>query len=302
MNPAIHLRRTGVQGWKQFLTARKGMLDEYDRARTHSGAHEVATHHGNVAEDAFRDWLQEFLPKRFAATPGYVVSHAQPDTAKLPHFDVIIYDQLACPVLWLEGGGKSRSRAIPAEHVSAVIEVKSAISGSASKDALKHLCDLNPLLHLDDPTERYPKWLPPQFFSAIVFFEARKDDEYAAAALDNLVPATYPRGYFGAFILRGEGLPDDVSAQVRVLEGAEPMASLVGRSAESIVTGTPFSNSKPQADGKHLGVHVMWSQAAFAMFAFDVVALLNGTFRTGYVSSFHGMNHGTSRSVNSASE
>lgn len=46
------------QGWKQFLTGRDEMLAEYDRARVHSSKRAVQAGHGNVAETAFRKWLQ----------------------------------------------------------------------------------------------------------------------------------------------------------------------------------------------------------------------------------------------------
>jgi hypothetical protein len=60
-----------TQGWKQFLTARKEMLDAFDRAREKSSLHEVATYHGKVAEAEFRKWLGSFLPKRYGVTSGY---------------------------------------------------------------------------------------------------------------------------------------------------------------------------------------------------------------------------------------
>ena len=58
------------QGWKQILTARKEMLDAYDRAREQARAHEVETYHGRVAEAACRKWLGGFLPKRYGVTSG----------------------------------------------------------------------------------------------------------------------------------------------------------------------------------------------------------------------------------------
>src|SRR5215470_1786503 len=54
--------------WRQFLVAKRGMLAEYERALSHAKTQPVATHHGNVAEAAFRDWLAAFLPKRFGVT------------------------------------------------------------------------------------------------------------------------------------------------------------------------------------------------------------------------------------------
>jgi hypothetical protein len=54
--------------WKQFLDGKQVMLSAYDRARNHARTQTVQTHHGNVAEAAFRDWLVTFLPKRFGVT------------------------------------------------------------------------------------------------------------------------------------------------------------------------------------------------------------------------------------------
>ncbi|MGD0383528.1 MAG: DUF6602 domain-containing protein [Thermoguttaceae bacterium] len=83
-----------VQGWKQFLTSRKEMLDAFDRAREKAKSHEVETFHGKVAEAELRKWLSSFLPKRYGVTPGYIVSIGLKSSEKSPHFDVIIYDQL----------------------------------------------------------------------------------------------------------------------------------------------------------------------------------------------------------------
>jgi hypothetical protein len=62
------------RGWKQILTARKKILDAYDRAREQARAREVDTLHGRVVEATFREWLSDFLPKRYGATSGYIVS------------------------------------------------------------------------------------------------------------------------------------------------------------------------------------------------------------------------------------
>ena len=82
------------QGWKQILTARKAMLDEFDRAREQARVHEVETFHGRVAEASCRRWLSEFLPRRYGVTSGYIVSPGLKSSQKAPHFDVIIYDHL----------------------------------------------------------------------------------------------------------------------------------------------------------------------------------------------------------------
>lgn len=148
------------QGWKQFLTSRKEMLDAFDRAREKARSHEVETYHGNVAESEFRKWLNSFLPKRYAVTSGYIVSPGLKSTDRTPHYDVIIYDSLDAPVLWVEDhpdlSAEGRSLAIPAEYVKAVLQVKSKFSSTTTKDAIEHLQDLLPLMSgIDDVDERY---------------------------------------------------------------------------------------------------------------------------------------------------
>src|SRR5438445_1384967 len=91
-----------IQGWKQFLTSRKEMLDAFDRAREKAKSHEVETYHGKVAEAVFRKWLSDFLPKRYGVTAGYIISQGLSSKEKAPHYDVIIYDALNSPVLWVE--------------------------------------------------------------------------------------------------------------------------------------------------------------------------------------------------------
>src|SRR5207302_5250098 len=144
------------------------------------------------------------------------VSQGVGDEILLPHFEVVIYDQLESPVLWVESDSglplEKRPRAVPAEHVRAVLEVKSSLEASSALDALRHLDHLAPLLAgADPPNERYKKYLPPNFLSGVVFFELRKKHEFSRAALNNLVPRKVIRGYFGGIVLRGEGLVPDQS-------------------------------------------------------------------------------------------
>jgi hypothetical protein len=86
-----------AQGWKQFLTSRKEILDAFDRAKQKAKAHEVETFHGNVAEAELRKWLSGFLPKRYGVTSGYIVSPGLKSSEKTPHFDVITMTSLRRP-------------------------------------------------------------------------------------------------------------------------------------------------------------------------------------------------------------
>jgi hypothetical protein len=48
-----------------------------------------------------------------------------------------------------------------------------------------------------------------------------------------------------------------------------------------------MSASRP-SQGRHICATLMWSDTNFSKFAFDLLALFNGTYRSGFVSSMHG--------------
>ena len=74
-----------------------------------------------------------------------------------------------------------------------------------------------------------------------------------------------------------------------ILEGKEPIESTIGRDKQSLLGSGPTSRSIQIAESLHLGTMLMWAESGFAMFAFDILALMRGTFEMGRVSSFYGM-------------
>src|ERR1700731_1196620 len=114
-------------GWKQILMARKEILDGFDSAREKARAQKVETFHGAVAEALIREWLISFLPQRYGVTSGYVISPGFSWDQKAPHFDVIIYERLESPILWVndspDSSAQGSSLALPVEFVRAVFEV-----------------------------------------------------------------------------------------------------------------------------------------------------------------------------------
>ncbi len=294
-NPASP-RREGVQGWRQFLVAKEQLLMAFDHAKILDEAHIVSTSHGNVAEAIFRDWLASFLPRRYAVTSGYIISTLMESGARMPHYDVIIYDQFESPILWIEKHAdlsvSGYSRAIPVEHVRAVIEVKSRLDSGEATKAIKHLDELQPLLIAEDrPLSRFKKYLPNSFFRAVVFFELLKGDEYNQAVLDNLVLSNHFRGrdYIGGLVLRGEGLDLMESGFIRITNStssASTTPDLAGYSTvkgrkkkgESLLGGIAVSRDKLVAPGQYAGAYLIWDATSFPRFAFGLVALLNGTY------------------------
>lgn len=268
------------------------MLDTFDNAKRKSKAHKVLTQHGRVAEAALRNWLSSFLPKKYGVTSGYIISQGMPEDAKTPHFDVIIYNQLESPVLWLDdnadlsSGGSSR--AIPAEYVQAVIEVKSSYDASSAAKALEHLFELEPLLLDIDPVhERYKVYLPPNFFCAVVYFEDRGRSRFKQSTLPNAIPDRPLRGYFGGIILRAGDLQADESLRMIFLVSKTMYDPRAETNTLAALTEAPMANHHTAANGYHMGAMLHRGESAFAMFAFDLLALLNGTYETGRVSSRH---------------
>jgi hypothetical protein len=285
-------RRIAAQGWEQFLASRRAMLDAFDNAKRKSKAHKVSTQHGRVAEAEFRSWLSNFLPKKYGVTSGYVISQGMPEEAKTPHFDVIIYNQLESPVLWLEdnadlsSGGVSR--AIPAEYVQAVIEVKSTFDASSAAKAIGHLFELEPLLEDVDPIEeRYRKYLPPEFFCAAVYFEDRGRRRFKEAAMAKAIPHRPLRGFFGGIILRADDLEADEALRMIFLVSKTKYDPRARPTALATLTEAPMANHHTPANGYHIGAMLHTGESAFAMFAFDLVALLNGTYENSRISSRH---------------
>lgn len=286
-------QRIGTQGWKQFLTNKKEMLDKFERAKEYAKTHEVETYHGIVAEEEFRNWLANFLPKKYAVTSGYIISQRQKDDIRAPHFDVIIYDALNSPVLWAEDhSGLSRtgkSQAIPAEHVLAVFEVKSQFTSETSKKALDHIEDLKPLYErIDEPSSTNKVYLPAAFVCGVIFFELKATNQYKKSLLNNIVRGSCPRGYTGGVVLKGEGISDEKTAIIKILASETIFSSTVGKDKESLLTGSPLSDAIAIED-KYFGAMITWNEANFSIFTFDLVAQLSGTYRLGYLSSMHGM-------------
>lgn len=187
----------GFIGWKEFLTNRKELLDEYDIAKQKNSNRPVRTSHGIAGESAFRKLLRNHLPERYGITSGYIIPDIINSDYVLYHFDVIIYDKLNSPVLWSEEdfdtSDLGRKRAIPAKYVLSVIEIKATFNDKNVKEAitkLKQLEDLQTLLH-------------PNFSCNAVFFEINNSEVNNINILKNFFFNNSIR-FWGGMILRSE--------------------------------------------------------------------------------------------------
>jgi len=58
---------------------------------------------------------------------------------------------------------------------------------------------------------------------------------------------------------------------------------------ESNIFNFPISDSVKISDTQYMSIMLTWAVANFSIFAFDILALLEGKYRQGYISSNYGM-------------
>ena len=280
----------------EFLEAKHRILAEYDSARRLVERRPVKTEHGNVAEASLRGWLEGFLPRKFGVCRGYIIeSWAKSlDGTGLRHHDVIIYDALNAPTLWVDGNddvhANRRNRAIPARHVMSVFEVKSRLNAASAADTRDKLSALNDIAGLH-----------PSFCSGFVFIEIDPAAEPSPATLDNLMPGAPIVGLFGGVVLRGNGISADLTGQMSLRASPQPSSNPASadhplsndrgqwNGAASVAWATPAPHATrvtcvsdsgvtrlEEATSAYHSLWLTWSRNAFAAFAFNLLDRLEG--------------------------
>lgn len=98
------------------------------------------------------------------------------------------------------------------------------------------------------------------------------------------------KGYLGSIVLRGEELDQSLTGKLKLVgTAAGPRKSEVTRGSTALLKPNtmPGSASVPLRDGTHRYVGLTWTGANFADGAFDILALLKGTYVPGRVSSHY---------------
>ena len=293
--------RSGAQGWRQFLTARKSMLDAYDRARTQARAHQVETHHGRVAEAEFRRWLESFLPGRYGVCAGFIVSQGAGEDEKLPHYDVIVYDRLNAPVLWWEGTPDAsqadtsacdtgRARASRRRGQGSADIIVSRGSGRASRRP-----------RVAPRSRRRGGYPPPRVPTRSVrltygLLRGSRGGPVQRRCANESRSRGVPARLRWRRRSRAEGRTDDASGRLTMVFCEAAQAGSLGQGGESSLrTGCagdskPVRGAPPSSPGEHAFALLTWAEADFPMFAFDLLSRLDGTYDPGgRISSFHAL-------------
>jgi hypothetical protein len=131
---------------KLFAESAKSMLAEF---RESAEAYSHAGERGEFREEILKKFLRERIPARFAVGNGQIVGASSPDSRQS---DVILYDTNICAPLV---GDPKRPQIYPAEGVSGIIEVKSALSKAELIDGLEKIADFKRLVPKDNISVRH---------------------------------------------------------------------------------------------------------------------------------------------------
>lgn len=136
-----------------------------------------------------------FLPKRYAVTSDFIIPNELVSDYDLLHYDVIIYDHLEAPVLWMDGDEdtslQGTHRAI-AKHVYGLFEVKASLTKAMAKQSLSKVSQLNAIR----------THLPSRFSCGSVFFDFAPADAQKRDIIRELVDCESIVGYWGGMVLR----------------------------------------------------------------------------------------------------
>jgi len=184
-------KRYGLFGWREFHNTRKDILNEFNSAKGYNRSRPVRTEHGIAGEARFRKWFSEFLPKKYGVTSGYIIPDIMTVDYNLYHFDLLIYDEMNSPILWVDGNSdnseQGKRQAIPAKYVHAAFEIKASLTSKSAKVAIAKLTELNNLA----------SFLPPNFSCGVLFFELDVALVNNQTILPNLIPTNPIIGYWG---------------------------------------------------------------------------------------------------------
>lgn len=113
---------------KIFQMASRRLRQEFEELGVipHSGTK------GSEAERLMRKFLNDHLPRRFAAVAGFIIDNNDKVSKQT---DVIVYDALNCPAY----RASDEAAILPNDNVAAVIEVKSVLDKERLKEAVDNI-------------------------------------------------------------------------------------------------------------------------------------------------------------------
>jgi hypothetical protein len=122
---------------KQKVTVTKSISEQLHRMlAAKKGQSQLIDHNlekGLGNEESLRQLLRTFLPRKFGVAKGKI---ANPEGNLSRQLDIIIYDALGCPSLFVD---ENQNQILPIEGVYGVIEVKTTLDSTSLDDAFQNL-------------------------------------------------------------------------------------------------------------------------------------------------------------------
>jgi hypothetical protein len=129
-------------------------------------AHNLEKGLGN--EQSLRDILTDILPRRYGVAKGKVINSSGEMSKQL---DIIIYDSLNCPVLFID---ENKNQIIPVEGVYGVVEVKTSLTSSILTEAFENLFSVYSLHQRRNLSKNSKVTGCPPFLHIFAFNDKRK--------------------------------------------------------------------------------------------------------------------------------
>jgi hypothetical protein len=140
----LHKQHDNLLKTKQVENAVRGIFEQLNRTLAEKSRTSRAIDHnlemGLANEQALRDVLIAYLPRKYGVTKGKVVNK---NGQLSRHCDVIIYDALNCPSLYLDD---NRNQILPIDGVYMVWEVKTSLTRGKLEEAFVNLSSVYNLL------------------------------------------------------------------------------------------------------------------------------------------------------------
>jgi len=267
-------------GFKPLHAERKKLLSEYDILKEQLDNDPVKIEHGIKGEAHFRSFLEQFLPKKFGVTKGYIITTDLEYKGSLEEWDIIIYDALESPVLFVrkneDNTNNSAKRGIPVEYVRAVIEIKASFNVKSAKATTNKLLKLRQFIK-ENRTDNMSinNALKHPFVTFAVFYETNvKNKSQYLEALKQLTPFWQKNPlvqFAGGLILRGQNRPEYSSGISMIMGGMKDPQNRLINSCEGSEAVPSF------LDGMNVSVYSTgYGQNEFWIFLMNLVHFLNG--------------------------
>jgi hypothetical protein len=160
-------------------------------------------------EQALRDLLRWFLPKRFGVAKGKVANYAGVMSRQT---DIIIYDALHCPTLFID---ENENQILPVEGVYEVVEVKTTLTASALEDAFENLKTVYQLqTRTDRSTNDFVTCCPPSL--NVFAFSDKRSLSAIADQFDRLSVKFPVKRSFSSYSKKSPGYADHTGRQYLV--------------------------------------------------------------------------------------